>query len=73
MPTPSQIETKSIIDDYKELGLFHAPDTLEAKYSATLCLDLATAEPSAAGPTGTDVTSVDKSPEKQCDESGRFA
>ena len=49
-PAPRQIETKSIIDDYKEQGLFHTPDTPEAKYSATLCLDLATVEPSVAGP-----------------------
>ena len=49
-PAPSQIETRSIIDDYKEQGLFHTPDTPEAKYAATLCLDLATVEPSVAGP-----------------------
>ncbi len=35
---------------YKEQGLFHAPDAPEANYSATLTLDLATVEPSVAGP-----------------------
>ncbi len=35
---------------YKEQGLFHTPDAVEAKYSATLSLDLATVEPSVAGP-----------------------
>ena len=35
---------------YKEQGLFHTPDAPEAKYSATLSLDLATVEPSVAGP-----------------------
>jgi aconitate hydratase len=35
---------------YKEQGLFHTADTPEAKYSATLELDLATVEPSVAGP-----------------------
>ncbi len=35
---------------YKEQGLFHTPDAAEAKYSATLSLDLATVEPSVAGP-----------------------
>ena len=35
---------------YKEQGLFHAPDALEANYSSTLSLDLATVEPSVAGP-----------------------
>jgi aconitate hydratase len=35
---------------YKEQGLFHTPDASEAKYSATLSLDLATVEPSVAGP-----------------------
>ena len=31
-------------------GLFHTPDAPEAEYSATLSLDLATVEPSVAGP-----------------------
>ncbi|HTU51388.1 MAG TPA: aconitate hydratase AcnA, partial [Acidobacteriaceae bacterium] len=35
---------------YKEQGLFHTPDAPEARYSATLSLDLATVEPSVAGP-----------------------
>jgi aconitate hydratase len=35
---------------YKAQGLFHTPDATEAKYSATLSLDLATVEPSVAGP-----------------------
>jgi aconitate hydratase len=35
---------------YKEQGLFHTASTPEAKYSATLSLDLATVEPSVAGP-----------------------
>ena len=35
---------------YKEQGLFHTADTPEAEYSDTLELDLATVEPSVAGP-----------------------
>ena len=35
---------------YREQGLFHTPDAPEATYSATLALDLATVEPSVAGP-----------------------
>jgi len=35
---------------YKEQGLFHTPDAPEANYSSTLALDLATVEPSVAGP-----------------------
>jgi aconitate hydratase len=35
---------------YREQGLFHTPDAPEAVYSATLSLDLATVEPSVAGP-----------------------
>jgi aconitate hydratase len=35
---------------YKEQGLFHTLDAPEASYSATLSLDLATVEPSVAGP-----------------------
>ncbi len=34
----------------KAQGLFHTPDAPEAEYSATLSLDLATVEPSVAGP-----------------------
>ena len=35
---------------YRAQGLFHTPDAPEAEYSATLALDLATVEPSVAGP-----------------------
>ncbi len=35
---------------YREQGLFHTPDAPEAEYTATLSLDLATVEPSVAGP-----------------------
>ena len=35
---------------YKEQGLFHTADSPEAEYSQTLELDLATVEPSVAGP-----------------------
>ncbi len=35
---------------YKEQGLFHTSSAPEAQYSATLSLDLATVEPSVAGP-----------------------
>ena len=35
---------------YREQGLFHTVDAPEASYSATLSLDLATVEPSVAGP-----------------------
>jgi aconitate hydratase len=35
---------------YKVQGLFHTPEAPEAEYSATLSLDLATVEPSVAGP-----------------------
>ncbi len=35
---------------YREQGLFHTPDAPEAVYSATISLDLATVEPSVAGP-----------------------
>ncbi|MGH9615338.1 MAG: aconitate hydratase AcnA, partial [Acidobacteriaceae bacterium] len=35
---------------YKEQGLFHTPDAPEANYSSSLSLDLATVEPSIAGP-----------------------
>src|SRR3989441_11822495 len=34
----------------KEQGLFHSPDAPEPVYSDTLALDLATVEPSLAGP-----------------------
>jgi aconitate hydratase len=35
---------------YKEQGLFHTVETMEAEYTQTLELDLATVEPSVAGP-----------------------
>ena len=35
---------------YREQGMFHTADAPEATYSATLTLDLATVEPSVAGP-----------------------
>ncbi|HWA82165.1 MAG TPA: aconitate hydratase AcnA, partial [Fimbriimonadaceae bacterium] len=35
---------------FKEQGMFHTPDSPEAEYSDTLELDLATVEPSIAGP-----------------------
>ena len=35
---------------YKEQGLFHSTDAPEAEYSQTISLDLATVEPSVAGP-----------------------
>ncbi|WP_353072750.1 aconitate hydratase [Tunturiibacter gelidoferens] len=35
---------------YREQGLFHTADAKEAVYSATISLDLATVEPSVAGP-----------------------
>ena len=45
---PEQIR---LIEAYaKEQGLFHGPDTPEAIYSDTLSLDLASVEPSLAGP-----------------------
>jgi aconitate hydratase len=35
---------------YREQGMFHTADVAEAEYSATISLDLATVEPSIAGP-----------------------
>jgi len=35
---------------FREQGMFHTPDAPEAEYTATLSLDLATVEPSVAGP-----------------------
>jgi aconitate hydratase len=35
---------------YREQGMFHTADAAEAEYSATISLDLATVEPSVAGP-----------------------
>ncbi|WP_263366996.1 aconitate hydratase [Edaphobacter bradus] len=46
--TPEQIALVEAY--YKEQGLFHTADAPEARYSATLSLDLTTVEPSVAGP-----------------------
>ena len=44
-------EQIALVEAYtKEQGLFHTPDAPEANYSSTLSLDLATVEPSIAGP-----------------------
>ncbi|MEO6965845.1 MAG: aconitate hydratase AcnA [Acidobacteriaceae bacterium] len=44
-------EQIALVEAYtKEQGLFHTPDAPEAKYTATLSLDLGTVEPSVAGP-----------------------
>ncbi|MGA8531525.1 MAG: aconitate hydratase AcnA [Acidobacteriaceae bacterium] len=44
-------EQISLVESYfKEQGLFHTADSPEAEYSQTLSLDLATVEPSVAGP-----------------------
>jgi aconitate hydratase len=44
-------EHLALVEAYaKEQGLFHTADTPEAEYSDTLSLDLATVEPSVAGP-----------------------
>jgi aconitate hydratase len=41
----------ALVEAYmKEQGLFHTPDSREAEYSDTLALDMATVEPSIAGP-----------------------
>ena len=46
--SPEQI---ALVEAYfKEQGLFHTPDAPEAEYSQTIGLDLATVEPSVAGP-----------------------
>jgi len=41
---------KTVEAYYKEQGLFHTPDTPDAEYTDVLELDLATVEPSIAGP-----------------------
>jgi aconitate hydratase len=46
----SEEQVALVEDYYKAQGLFHAADTPEAEYSQTLELDLATVEPSVAGP-----------------------
>ena len=44
-------EQVALVEAYcREQGLFHTADAPEAEYSATLSLDLATVEPSVAGP-----------------------
>jgi aconitate hydratase len=44
-------EQIALVEAYcREQGLFHTPEAPEAEYSATLSLDLATVEPSVAGP-----------------------
>src|SRR5207244_5418268 len=48
--SPDQVK---LVEAYmKEQGLFHSPDAPEPVYSDTLALDLATVEPSLAGPRG---------------------
>ncbi len=46
----SEDQIKLVEAYYKEQGLFHTSDTPEAEYSQTIELDLATVEPSVAGP-----------------------
>lgn len=46
----SQAQVELVEAYCREQGLFHGPDTPEAEYSDTLELDLATVEPSLAGP-----------------------
>jgi aconitate hydratase len=49
--TGRNAEQIALVEAYfKEQGLFHTPDAPEAEYSQTLSLDLATVEPSVAGP-----------------------
>jgi aconitate hydratase len=46
----SEEQIALVEDYYKEQGLFHTADSPEAEYTQTLDLDLATVEPSVAGP-----------------------
>jgi aconitate hydratase len=46
----SEEQIALVEDYYKEQGLFHTADSTEAEYTQTLELDLATVEPSVAGP-----------------------
>jgi len=46
----SEEQIKLVETYYREQGLFHTSGTPEAEYSQTLALDLATVEPSVAGP-----------------------
>jgi aconitate hydratase len=49
--TGRSAEQIQLVEDYyKAQGMFHTPDAPEAEYSTTLSLDLATVEPSVAGP-----------------------
>ena len=49
--TGRSAEQIALVEAYfKEQGLFHTPDAPEAEYSQTIGLDLATVEPSVAGP-----------------------
>jgi len=46
----SAAQIQLVEDYYKAQGMFHTPDAPEAEYSTTISLDLATVEPSVAGP-----------------------
>ena len=46
----SETQVELVEAYFREQGLFHGPDTPESEYSDTLELDLATVEPSLAGP-----------------------
>jgi len=49
--TGRSAEQIQLVEDYyKAQGMFHTPDAPEAEYSTTISLDLATVEPSVAGP-----------------------
>ncbi|HEV2463853.1 MAG TPA: aconitate hydratase AcnA [Acidobacteriaceae bacterium] len=49
--TGRHVEQIALVEAYyKEQGLFHTADSPEAEYSQTISLDLATVEPSIAGP-----------------------
>ena len=51
-------EQVRLVEAYaKEQGLFHTADSPEPMYSDTLALDLATVEPSLAGPLGRRIAS----------------
>ncbi len=44
------VQVQLVEDYYRAQGMFHTADAQEAEYSSTLSLDLATVEPSVAGP-----------------------
>jgi len=46
----SEAQIQLVEDYYKAQGMFHRAGAAEAEYSATIALDLATVEPSVAGP-----------------------